>query len=88
MDMMRPNIELEIEELVLHGFGAIDRETLGLVVQQELVRLLADGGVPGGLGQGGEVSRLDGGTFNVAVGAKAEVVGTQIAQSIYGGLGS
>jgi hypothetical protein len=39
------------------------------------------------LGQGGEVSRL-GGTFNVAVGAKAEVVGTQIAQSIYGGLGS
>jgi hypothetical protein len=88
MDMMRPNIELEIDELVLHGFGAIDRETLGLVVQQELARLLADGGVSGGLGQGGEVSRLDGGTFSVAAGARAEVVGTQIAQSIYGGLGS
>jgi hypothetical protein len=87
MDMMRPNIELEIDELVLHGFGAIDREAIGLVVQQELSRLLADGGVPGGLGQGGEVSRL-GSTFNVAVGAGAEVVGTQIAQSIYGGLGS
>ncbi len=88
MDMMRPNIELEIDELVLHGFGAIDRDQIGLAVQQELSRLLADGGVPGALGQGGEVSRLDGGMFNVTAGAKAEVVGTQIAQSIYGGFGS
>jgi hypothetical protein len=87
MDLMRPNIELEIEELILHGFGAGDRAQIGIAVQQELTRLLSEGGLPSGFGQGGEVPRLDGGTFNVDPGAKAEVVGIQIAQSIYGGFG-
>ncbi|MGL5941713.1 MAG: hypothetical protein ACRC2S_15280 [Waterburya sp.] len=82
------NIELEIEELILHGFPVGDRDRIGMAVQQELTRLITEEGIPTSLAQGGEIPRLDGGTFNLASGVKAEVVGTQIAQSIYGGLGA
>lgn len=80
------NIELEIEELILHGFAAIDRESIGMAVRQELTRLLTEGGISPGLAQGGDLPRLNGVTIEVPTGARADVVGTQIAQSIYGGL--
>ncbi len=84
--MTRPNIELHIEELVLHGFASADRYLIGEAVQRELARLFAEQGVPSSLTSGGELTRLHGGSFNVAPGAKAEAIGTQIAQSVYGGM--
>ncbi|MBE9581067.1 MAG: hypothetical protein IMF18_05555 [Proteobacteria bacterium] len=82
--MMTKNIELHIEELVLHGFAHGDR--IGEAVEQELSRLLADRGVPQSLERGGEVARVDGGAFEVAAGSRAEVVGAQVAKAVYGGL--
>ena len=85
---MKPkNIELNIEELVLHGFSPGDRHRIGEAVEQELTRLLADRGVPQSLAQGGEVASVDGGAFEVAPGARAQVVGAQVAKAVYGGLG-
>jgi hypothetical protein len=83
---MRPaNIELHIEELVLHGFAPGDRYGIGEAVGPELQRLFAEQGASLQLAQGSEVAHLDGGAFEVPHGAKAEAVGAQIAQGIYEG---
>jgi hypothetical protein len=83
---MRPNIELHIEELVLHGFAPGDRHCLGEAVQRELARLLAEQGVPSGLAQGGEAPRLDGGSFRIDGGGKPEATGARVARAVYRGL--
>jgi len=82
------NIELHIEELVLHGFEAGDRQAIGEAVQGELSRLLAERGVPASLADGGELGHVDGGAFNARPGAGAESIGAQIASVVHGGLRS
>jgi hypothetical protein len=81
------NIELHIEELVLHGFARKDQARIQRAVEQELARLLTEQGMPGSLAQGVEVQQLNGGSFNVRAGMGAEAVGTQVAQAIYGEMG-
>jgi len=84
---MKPkNIELNIEELVLHGFAPGDRYRIGEAVEQELSRMLADRGVPQSLERGGEIVSVDGGAFEVAPDSMAQVVGAQVAKAVYGGL--
>ncbi|HUW68079.1 MAG TPA: hypothetical protein VMW20_08525 [Candidatus Nanoarchaeia archaeon] len=84
--MMPKNIELNIEELVLHGFSPGDRYRIGEAVEQELTRLLADRGVPQSLERNREVANMDGGAFEVAPGSRPQVVGAQVAKAVYGGL--
>lgn len=81
------SLELHIGELVLDGFPALDRAQLGAAIQQELSRLCAERGVPASLGQAGQVASLDGGEFLMEPGATAQVIGSQIAQAVYRGLG-
>lgn len=82
----RHAVELHIEELVLHGFPPQDRYRIGAAVEAELARLFAEQGVPPPLAQGGEMSHLDGGSFEVALGSRAEAIGSQVAEALYGGL--
>lgn len=77
------NIELHIEQLVLHGFRPNDRYRIGKAVELELTRLFTEQGVLPSLAKDGEFARLDGGTFNIALSSKAEVIGSQVAQSVY-----
>ena len=79
-------IELNIDELVLHGFAPGDRHRIGEAVERELTRLLTDRGVPQSLERGGEIASMDGGAFEVAPGSRAQVVGAQVAKAVYGGL--
>jgi hypothetical protein len=81
-----PNIELNIEELVLHGFQPGDRQRISLAVQQELSRLFAEQGVPPGLSSGGAIPSIDAGSFNSTPNAKPNAVGQQIANTVYTGL--
>jgi len=81
-----PNIELHIEELVLHGFAPGDRHEIGAAVERELARLFAEQGVPASLANGGVIGCLNGGSFSVTRGSKPEVIGSQVAQSVYGGM--
>ena len=81
----RPSIELQIEELILHGFAPGDRHRIGAAVERELGRLLSEGGLPAALGQGGARPVLDGGSFHMKPQARPESVGAQVAQAIYGG---
>jgi hypothetical protein len=85
--MMVRSIEVDIEELVLHGFSPCDRHRIGEAVEQELTRLLADRRVPQSLERGREIANMDGGAFEVAQGSRAQVVGVQVAKAVYGGLG-
>ena len=84
--MTRHNIELHIEELVLHGFAPGDRYAIGEAVQRELTRLFAEQGVHPALAKGRQIERVDGGAFHVRRGSRADAIGTQVAQSVYGGL--
>lgn len=43
---VRPNIELHIEELVLHGFGANERASVADAIRAELEARLAEHGLP------------------------------------------
>jgi hypothetical protein len=83
---MNPSVELHIEELVLHGFPPGDRHRIAQAVQQELTRLFTEQGVPASFTLGGNSDRLEGGTFNMAPNARAQVIGNDIAQSVYTGL--
>ncbi|NOR41700.1 MAG: hypothetical protein GQ572_00065 [Gammaproteobacteria bacterium] len=84
---MKPkNIELNIEELVLHGFSPGDRHGIGEAVEQELTRLMADRGVPQSLEHGGKIGQVDGGAFEVAQDSRAQVVGAKVAKAVYWGL--
>jgi hypothetical protein len=84
---MRPaNIELHIEELVLHGFAPGDRHLIGDAVERELKRLFAEQGAPASLAQIGARDYLDGGAFEAPRAARAGAIGAQIAQNLYGGL--
>jgi hypothetical protein len=84
---MKPsNLELHIEELVLHGFVPSDRYRIGEAVKRELTRLFAEQGTPSSLARGREVARLDGGVFEVWPYSRAEAIGAQVARAVYGGL--
>ena len=84
--MMRPDIDLRIEELVRHGFDPADRYRIGVALERELARLFAEQGAPKSLMRGAELPTLSLGSFQVRQGAKPEVVGAQVAQAVYKGL--
>jgi hypothetical protein len=81
----QPSVVVYIEELVLHGVAPGDRYQIGNAVQHELARLFAEQGAPGWLLGGGEIARLDVGTFEMSLGSKAETFGVQVAKAVYGG---
>jgi hypothetical protein len=84
---MRPsNVELHIEELVLHGFAPGDRYRIGEAVERELQRLFAEQGAPPSLAQSAARDYLDGGSFEAPRAARAGEIGAKIAQNLYGGL--
>jgi hypothetical protein len=82
---MTPQIEIQIEELVLHGFAPSDRASIGEAVQRELTRLVAEQGLAS-LNHDVEIARVNGGAFDVKPGARSETMGVQIAQSVFQGL--
>jgi hypothetical protein len=77
------SLEIHIEELVLHGFGAGERFRVGDALERELARLLARQGLSASAVRSASIERLDGGEFSVAPGAGARTIGTQVAQKVY-----
>ena len=83
MDMNGRSVELHIEELVMHGVSRVDALRIARVAEGELSRLIAEGGVPAGWGRGGEVGRVDAGSFEVRSDAGAEITGARLARALY-----
>ena len=66
---MKPDIELHIEELVLHGFSAHHRHTIADAVRAELAARLVNRGL--GASEEIAIDRLDAGTIALPRGAAA-----------------
>lgn len=78
------NIELHINELVLHGFPRGEQHRIGEAVRQELLRQLSEQGIPDALTRRGNVSRLNAGSIQAGQGSKPERIGRQVAEAVYG----
>ncbi len=87
-DKKNLNVELHIEELVLHGFDRVDGDCVAGALKRRLLHLLAGQGFPGPLsGQGaGTVDRLDAGAFPMRSQAADESMGAHIARNVYSSL--
>jgi hypothetical protein len=79
-----PSVRVHIEELVLHGFPANSRYSIGDAAQLELTRLLTERGVPQRMANPGETARVDAGSFQVRQGARPNVIGALVANAVYG----
>jgi hypothetical protein len=84
--MIGPNVELYIEELVLHGFSPSDRYRIAEAVQSELTRLITEQELPHLLVDRGDVNRIDAGSFEMVAGSESRLVGGQIANRVHSGL--
>ena len=86
--MSRPRLEVEIGELVLHGFPAgADPEAIAAAVRAELATLLGSGSLPAGWSSGGSVTPQRGIDVAMPRGAGAEAMGVEIARGIHAGVG-
>jgi hypothetical protein len=79
-------LELKIDELVLQGFLASDKDIIASAMQVELERLFAKEGVPASLQGKGSVAGINGGSIQVAPNSSPESVGIQVARALYGGM--
>jgi hypothetical protein len=80
------NVELRIEELILHGFEPGDRDRIGEALQRELSQLFTEQGTPPSLTREHAIARLEGGAFDAPSSSEPETVGSRLARSLYGGL--
>jgi hypothetical protein len=80
------DVELEIDELILDGFLPADSARIEAALRRELTRLFAERGLPASLTRSSQLPRLDGGRAEVTPSAAAEMIGTCVAQTLYGSL--
>jgi hypothetical protein len=83
------SIELHIEELVLHGFSAGDRNRIADALRVELTRLLTEESASLPIAadrMDTGIESLDAGTVRVISESRSGVIGGQIAQALFGGL--
>jgi len=80
--MRRPNVALNIDELVLHGFAPGDRHRIAAAMRREMTRLISAQGVPDAWHANPPV--MQGQQFTAAHDANPHAVGTAIARSVYG----
>lgn len=83
---MRQNIELHIEEFILHGFPPCDRYRIVQVFQNEMIRLFSEQDMQFSLSRDREFTRIDSGNFEIDRKAKPEIIGSKVAQTIHGAL--
>jgi hypothetical protein len=80
-----PNVELHIEELILRGLPPGSREGLAEAIEEEIRRLITEGGVPPGLsGLPGPV-HLPRASFEVDPRPRAGSIGSQVGRALHRG---
>ena len=83
------NVNLNIERLVLDGISIphYQRPILQAAMEEELSRLLAEGGLSSELASGGAVPSLRADEIQLKGERDPIEMGKQIARSVYGGIG-
>ena len=84
------NIRVQIERLILDGLPVAGSQgpLVQAAVEAELARLIAEGGLAPGLLAGGAAPYLPAGALQLAAESDPAGLGTQIAQALYGGIGT
>jgi hypothetical protein len=81
---MKPGrIELNVEELILHGLDPSDSAGIREAIERELERLFALGGVPPSVKGSGNTAHLDSASVEVPAESRADAIGRRVAQSVY-----
>jgi len=75
-------VEVEIEELVLHGFGRSDGAAVAESVERALRSQLADPGV--GFGESRTLDHVDVPRIELAAGASPRTIGAAVAERLHG----
>ena len=84
-----PNIHLYIDRLILDGLP-LDRmhaPQVQMTVEAELTRLLSEQGLGTSLEAGGAVPSVRANGMQFSAGSTPKQMGTQIARSVYSGIG-
>lgn len=82
---VKPSIEINIGEIVLHGFSPADKFRIGQAVEQHLTSLLIEQGVPSSLQKNSDQPSIKGATFQLSQHDSAGSIGNQIAGTVYSG---
>lgn len=85
MDLKPRDIEIHIEELVLHGVDVADRHAVAEALQRELRALVEAEGVHTLLTEPGRFERWRPGPLHVEPGMKPEQLGARLAQTLHQG---
>jgi len=83
MAINKQAIEVNIDELVLHGFPAGERYQVAADLQMELTRLFTEKGLPASFNSAVMIERLNAGSFQFNNENKKVSPGSQIASSVY-----
>jgi len=83
------NINVSIERLILNGLSLphSQRPLVQTAVEAELARLLAADGLASHLQSGGVLPHLKGGNIQLTYHSDPNMLGQQIAQAVYSGIG-
>jgi len=80
---MQANIELQIDQLNLYGFSKKDVFYIGKAVEEELIKLIEQGGLSEKISTNTFLKSLEGKSFDFSPSSRPETIGKQIAKSIY-----
>lgn len=83
---MKKQIEINIDELVLHGFTPSDGRSIGEALQPALMQAFNDQPVAGTLNQSADIHFVDGGSFTVKQNSRPAQVVSAISNSIHASL--
>ncbi len=83
MAINKQTIEVNIDELALHGFSPTERYQIAAELQIELTRLFTEKGLPSSFKNNGSIEQLNAGSFQLQNNNRRGSAGSQIAASVY-----
>jgi hypothetical protein len=83
VDVRQVRIEIEIDEVLLYGFPAVDPDAVAASLQSELARLADEGGLNGGPAADVADAARDGGSFTLTSGRREQLIGTRVARATF-----
>jgi len=82
------NMEINIGKLILEGFPSHYRNRISNSIQHELIKIFRQEGIPESLMRNRDIDRINMKEMKVSSSHKPEMIGNQIAQTIYSALGN
>lgn len=83
---MNPNIELNIDQLVLEGFTRNEAFTISQSLQTELYQLIENSSLQSTLTQSYHQRKMNVNAISASLNTRPEGIGREIAHSIFNGL--